>query len=132
MPSFKNLEISKELSQDNRITVKNSFFGLICTPIYQPTHSKISAFKKEYAQEEGGKLERIMNGNSTDKAQKIANIADLQEAPLGNYLLELCHSADKQFVALRLFKFSQMVYQPVTELCIFEGDDAQAIINRLS
>lgn len=131
MPSFKNLEISKELSNDSRVSVKSSFFGIFCTPVYQPTHSKISSLKKEYAQEDGGKLERILNANSTDKAQKIANIASLKEAPLGNYLLELCHSDDKQFVALRLFKFSQMVYQPVTELYTFEGDEAQLIISNL-
>lgn len=41
MPSFKSMEISKELSNDNRLSIKNSLFGILSKVTYQPTHSKI-------------------------------------------------------------------------------------------
>ena len=50
MPSFKSMEISKELSNDNRLSIKNSLFGILSKVTYQPTHSKIVSKKIEYTQ----------------------------------------------------------------------------------
>lgn len=40
MPSFKSMEISKELSNDTRLSIKNSLFGILSKVTYQPTHRK--------------------------------------------------------------------------------------------
>lgn len=129
MPKFKNLEISKDLSNDNRISVKNTLFGFFSTAIYVPTGSKIIAKRIEYSQEDGGKLERALNGDAESHLHLFSNIGKLKEAHLGNFLLEICYSADHEFVAMRLFRFSQMIYQPATEVCIFEGGDATKVID---
>ncbi len=129
MPKFKNLEIAKDLSNDSRVSIKNSLFGLCCTATYTPTDSKLISKKIEYSQEDGGKLERALSAKADSRQQTFSNMGKLPEAHLGNYLLEMCYSADHEFVALRLFKFSQMLYQPVTDTCIFEDGDAETIID---
>lgn len=131
MPSFKSMEISKELSNDNRLSIKYSLFGILSKVTYQPTHSKIVSKKIEYTQEDGGKLERAINANADNRIRQFSNMGKLREAHLGNYLLEICHSEDREFAAMRLFKFAQLVYQPVTDVCIIEGSDAKIVISSL-
>lgn len=131
MSKFSNLAISKELAKDNRISIKKSLFGLCCNVAYQPTQSKITSRKIEFTQEDGSKLERTMKAGSNDSAQLFSKLGKLHETTLGNYLLEECHSVDGEFIAMQLSQFSQMSYQPVTDICIYEGDDAKTVINCL-
>ena len=90
MPSFKSMEISKELSNDNRLSIKNSLFGILNKVTYQPTHSKIVSKKIEYTQEDGGKLERAINANADNRIRQFSNMGKLREAHLGNYQLVSC------------------------------------------
>lgn len=48
----------------------------------------------------------------------------------GNYMAEVCTSQDGAFIALRLYQFINMNYEPVIGTCRFEGEKAQ-IIKRL-
>ena len=43
---------------------------------------------------------------------------------MGHYRLELCLSADQQFCALQLFRFTDFQNQPVTEPRFYEGSEA--------
>ena len=85
MPSFKSMEISKELSNDNRLSIKNSLFGILSKVTYQPTHSKIVSKKIEYTQEDGGKLERAINANADNRCASSptwANFVKLTSATI--------------------------------------------------
>lgn len=131
MANFKNLAMSKELAKDSRISIKKSLLGLSTKAIYAPTESKLLAAKKEYTAEDGARIERAMKASADKRAQQLAAIGQLQPATLGNYLLEACRSADGSFAAMQLFQYSQMSYQPVTDVCCFEGDEAKTVANSL-
>lgn len=123
--------MSKELAYDTRISIKKSLLGLSTKAIYAPTESKLIATKKEYTAEDGARIERAMKASADKRAQQIAAVGKPQPATLGNYLLEECHSADGSFAAMQLFQYSQMSYQPVTNVCCFEGDDAKTVADSL-
>ncbi len=51
----------------------------------------------------------------------------IEKTQLGNVLLEACVSDDKQFAALQLFRYGNLKYNPVTDVQIYEGDNAALI-----
>lgn len=57
-------------------------------------------------------------------ARRLGKCSTYEQAVNGNLLLEACVSADKQFAALRLCQWSQIDYQPVSEVHLLQGDDA--------
>jgi hypothetical protein len=50
-----------------------------------------------------------------------------EEISNGNYLVEVCQSRDRQFAALLLLQYNRLCYEPVTEVIIFEGMEADII-----
>ncbi len=126
MASITNLAMSKSLANDKRISITKSFFGLLTKAFYTGTNSALRADKIEYTQETGSKMERALNAAPEKRASMLASLGKQPSTTLGNYLLEVCNSADGNFAAMQLFQFSHMNYQPVTDICFFEGSDAQA------
>ena len=45
----------------------------------------------------------------------------------GNYMMEVCVSRDGGFVALQLFQYEQLGYEPASDMLIYEGEDAHAL-----
>ena len=130
MSSIKSMEIAEALSNHQHITIKSSFFGLSRKVVYEPTQSPVKADIQEYTPTQGEQLERLL-ALPTDKLKK-----ELQEkgapatAPIGQYRLETCLSADGQFAAVQLFRFSDFSYKPTSDFIAFEGEDA-AILSSL-
>ena len=89
----------------------------------------ITACKKEYTPSEGYKIEQAINADAANRVAKIAALGKIAQTTMGNYMLEMCWSADNQFAALQLNQFKQLSYEPVTPVCIFEGKDADTVIN---
>lgn len=131
MAKFNNLTMSKDLAKDNRISTTKSFFGLCSKTRYGATGSLITGSRREYTAEAGSKIERALKASADKQAAQLAAICKLPTTTLGNYLLEECHSADNEFAALQLYQYSQMRYQPVSDVCIFEGDDAKTVVGHL-
>ena len=132
MTSFSNLLIFKQLSKDSRLTSRSTFFGLIKKYSYIPTNSQLVASIMEYTPTDGIKIERCLNGkNKLEQIQGLTSLGKLEATSLGNYMLEEVHSKDLQFIAIRLYQFKQLNYEPVTETCIFEGRDAEQVISAL-
>lgn len=127
MAKLQNMAMWKDLAGDSRISTTKSLFGLCSKTVYSPTGSRITGSKREYSFETGEKIERAMKASADKKAGLLAAIGKMEPTTLGNYLLEECHSDDNGFAALMLHQYSQMSYQPVTEICIFEGDDAKTV-----
>lgn len=124
MATFNSLEIASTLSSDARIQIKKSFLGTKVT--YQPTGCSIKSSKKEYSVEDGEKIQAILS-QPEDALLGNTDQKPFTEAGLGNYKLELCLAADRQFAALRLYRFSELCYTPVTDLKIYEGKAAERV-----
>ena len=131
MSKFNSLAMSKRIAKDDRVSINKSLFGLLSCAVYKPTSSKLTARKIEYRKETGEKIEDALKLPKEKQAEQLAAIGKLPRTTLGNYLLEECHSADNSFAALRLYKFTEMSYQPVTEVCYFENDAAKTVIGSL-
>ena len=126
MTTFNKLQMAHTICSDLRVSKRKSFFGLSATLTYNATHSIIDARQIELTQPEGDHLSRLMNAGS-DTMLKAASSTKLKPIVNGNYRLDACISRDHQFVALQLLKYMQLNYEPVTDIMIFEHDEAQRI-----
>ena len=116
MPSVKNLEMAAAISAYNNIEIKKSLFST--KAIYTPTQSAVKVNVLEYVPAEGERIERLLN-------MPVSKMGDeLDQKGMGHYRLELCLSADQQFCALQLFRFTDFQNQPVTEPRFYEGSEA--------
>ena len=129
MANIQNLQMWNSICNNSCISVKSSLFGLKTTAIYQPTQSAIKVETLEYNPETGDKLKRIIE-SPKDELDKAIGLFRPQPTVNGNYLLEKLSSQDGQFTALQLLQFHQLSYEPVTEVLLFEGKDAE-VINKL-
>lgn len=128
MANINSLAMSADLAKDSRINIKKSLFGTKWT--YTPTDSKLKAFKHEYNPENGKAMEKAINAAEDKRADLLASL-QVSEAAMGNYQLEGVRTDDSQFVALRLYQYQNLRYQPVSPLCVFEGDEAAKVANGL-
>lgn len=125
MAKFSNLQMAAHLAADPRISTQKSLFGLVNTTTYVPTGSKITAVKHEFKLEQGSDIEHALNTTKGNPAALLAELGYMEPAAIGNYLLEACYSADRNFVAMQMFQYAQLRYQPVTDVHVFEGEEAK-------
>lgn len=127
MANIKNLEMAEAVSSKSYIRIQNKFFGLSQQVIYVPTGSRIKAVMQEYSAEEGGRMEKLL-ALPPDKLQaELASKGKPATTAVGNFQLQACVSADRQFCAIQLFRFSDLMYHPLGEPRFFEGKEATAI-----
>lgn len=126
MANFNGMTISERIVKDSRIYIKTALFGLFKKYYYASTNSKIKGIKMEFSPSDGIKIEHALS-NKEKAVSLIYEIGKLNTTPLGNYLLEIGLSEDKQFIAIMLFQFKMLNYEPVSDVCIFEGDEAKKI-----
>ncbi len=126
MTTFKKLQMANTICADSRVDIRKSFFGLCTTLTYKPTQSIIDARQIELKPSDGNLLSQLMN-DGIDALLKATSNLKLSPIVNGNYRLDVCISRDHQFVALQLMKYMQLNYEPVTDIMIFEHDDAQRV-----
>ena len=126
MANIKHLQMWNSICTDTRIGVTKSLFGLRTVAVYTPTNSVIDARTVELSPTDGEHVRRILSSPREDLARVIG---DFRPKPVanGNYLAEVCVSRDGIFVAILLQQFTHLSYEPVTDVLIFEGDEARAI-----
>ena len=122
MPSIKSLEMAGAVSSHENITIKKSLFSI--KAIYAPTQSGVKAMILEYSPTEGERLERLLNMPTGKMVDEIMHKGKPATCEVGNFRLEACLSADRQFCALQLFRFLELTYRPVTEPLFYEGKEA--------
>jgi len=122
MPSIKSLEMAGAVSSHENIIIKKSLFST--SAVYAPTHSKIKVMILDYQPAEGERLERLLNMPIDKMLEEIRHKGKPAAGAVGNFRLEVCLSADRQFCALQLFRFMELTYRPVTEPLFYEGEDA--------
>lgn len=111
---------------DAHVSVSKSLFGLRTTATYKPTNSVIEARTIELSREDGERLKNILTGSHKNLAEAIDNFHP-EQVSYGNFMAEVCASRDSAFVAVLLLQFLQLSYEAVTDVLIFEGEDAQAV-----
>lgn len=126
MANIKSLQIWNSICKDARISITKSMFGLRTTAVYNPTGSIIDARILEFSPADGSQLKSILVSSRIDLTKAIGNFRP-KSIGNGNYLAEVCTSRDGAFLAVLLKQFIQLHYEPVTEVLIFEGNDALAV-----
>lgn len=126
MANIKNLQMWNDICADNRISISKSLFGLKTIVTYNKTQSKVSARTIQLSPSDGEHLKRFLEKPKNDIESAIGNFHP-KEVANGNYMLELAQSEDGNFLALLLHQFTQLSYEPVTQMLTFEGNEAQTI-----
>ena len=126
MANIKNLRMWESICNDARISIKKSLFGLRSTAIYAPTNSVIDASSLEYSPVDGAKIKQLL---SMPREKMAAAIGDFHPKTVdyGNYMAEVAVSRDKTFMVMQLFQFQQLNYEAVTDVLIFEGQEAETV-----
>lgn len=126
MVNIKSLQIWDEICTDDRLTVSKSLFGLKTTATYKPTESKLDANIIGYSPSDGAKLKRIVE---TLHESPVKDLGDFRPKPVpnGNYQVEVCASQDGEYLAIMLYQFIHLGYEPVTGMHIFEGEKARLL-----
>lgn len=126
MANIKNLQMWKVICTNNHVSINKSLFGLRTTAVFKPTGSIIDARVMEFSPADGEQLMRILCSPSEDIPQTIGNF---RPKPIsnGNFLAEVCTSRDGNFLAVRLYQYSQLNYNASTGVLIFEGEDARVM-----
>ena len=126
MANIKQLQMWNSICTDARIGVSKSLFGLRTTAVYKPTNSVIDVRTIELSPNDGERVKHILGTPREDMAQAIG---DFRPKPVanGNYMVEVVSSRDGAFLAVMLLQFVRMSYEPVTEVLVFEGDDARNV-----
>ena len=126
MANIKNLQMWNTICADARISISKSLFGLRTTAIYTPSNSIIDANTIEYSPADGEHLKRILD---TPREKMASAMGDFRPKPIvnGNYMAEVSMSRDGAFLAIQLHQFTRMSYEPVTNVLLFEGDEARTL-----
>ena len=124
MANINSLQMGKSICSDGRISIRKSWLGLRTIATYRITNSVVDARKIDYSPEDGKALKRILCLSRELQSEFWKNF---HPKPIvdGNYLLEVCLSRDKAFLALQLLQYMQLGYEPVTDVLIYEGEEAR-------
>ena len=111
---------------NSRIGIVKTFFGLCTKVVYLPTDSRVEVKRLEYDAETGTRWKRILARPEENVRLAVAGFKP-QATTNGNYMLEACVSRDGNFVALLLLQYEQLGYEPVSDVVVFEGEEAKAL-----
>ena len=126
MANIKSLQIWNEICTDARLSISKSLFGLKTTVTYKPTGSKLIANIAGYSPSDGAQLKRIVETLHEGTAKDVNGFRP-KPVPNGNYQVEACASEDGEYLAVMLYKFIQLGYEPVTGMHSFEGEKARIL-----
>lgn len=119
--------MAEAIFANEKISVKKSFMGLSTSVVYTPTSSAVKAIGEEYNQEDGNKIEAVINAKDENLEVAVKAAAGVKPAAMSNIRLEGCLSADHEFVALQLLAYRDLRYSPITDVRIYEGKAAEMV-----
>ena len=127
MSRFFSVEMASAVSKHPHVSIKKSLFGLFAKAYYNVTKSQIGSYENSYSRETGERIKPLFSIGDKEVIGCTKDIGLLHQQPNGNYRLDICISRDRQFIALQLFHFENLMYRPVTDVRYFEGEQAEAI-----
>ena len=122
MSKFRTIGISSLVALHPKVEI-HKFLGMFERVNYQPTHSAISSYRNYYNVREAELLQQI--ADTEQPAQGQASVTEIHTADNGDYRLDLCMSADCEFVAFQVFVRKRGEYEPFSKLCFLEGESAR-------
>ncbi|MCR4957203.1 MAG: hypothetical protein K6B13_01145 [Prevotella sp.] len=126
MANIKNLQMWNTICTDARISISKSMLGLRTTANYIPSNSVLDVKTIEYSAADGERLKRLLTSPRENLEKAIGDFHPTQTAN-GNFMAELCVSRDGAFLAVQLFQFVLMKYEPATDVLIYEGAEARIV-----
>ena len=126
MANIKYLQMWNGLCTDSRISISKSLLGLRTNVVYNLTNSIVDARTIEFSSTDGERLKNILCSPNDNLAQAINGFLPKPVAN-GNYLAEVCKSRDGEFIAVMLLQFIHLSYESMTDVLIFEGNDARTV-----
>lgn len=118
-----------DICADSRVYISKSWFGLKTVAKCASTGSVIEPKKVQLDQQDGERLQRILRTSSESLILAVEDF-HLKESYNGRYMLECCVSKDETYVAMLLFQFKNFDYEPVSDVVVYEGENAK-IISRI-
>lgn len=125
MASITKLEMAEALSADQRISIKKSLFST--KGVHVPSGQKLDVIVNEYAADGAASIETILKASDEKLEAEISRVGVPAKAAIGNLRLEIVTTPDHQFAAVQAFRYSNLRYQPSSNLRIVEGKAAEAI-----
>ena len=125
MAKFNKMEMASTISALACIKVSNTFFGLCQKLTYIPTQSPVVPIQQEYVPTAGEQLQRMLKLPVDKWAAELKAKGKPQPTAIGKFRLEACVSDDRKFCALQLLSFGDTYYDPVTDVMVFEGEEAE-------
>lgn len=125
MAKVNSMMCAEAICADARIGVQKKFMGLSTSTVYKATSSPLKGYRKEYSPTDGERILAVLRRPIS--ALKPQELEGLAETPMGHYLLEMCLSVDKNFIALQLYRFVNLHFEPASELMIYEGGEAHTM-----
>jgi hypothetical protein len=116
------MEMAEAIANNQHISIKKAFFGLQTKVVYEPTQSVVSTEQYDYTQGNGDRMRRILakaDANSNIDTL-LSQIEGIEKAAMGPFRLEVCASADRHFLAVQPFGFSDFQYKPLADLLVIE------------
>ena len=122
------MKMGEAVASHPNISVKTSWFGLKKDFVYTPTGNKLKGYEMSIKSDGC----RIANNLITAKTEHdldtmIEKKERLIDNPNGNERMDIVLSADRQFVALQLFRYENYLFVEVGEPKFFEGEDAMKV-----
>lgn len=117
--------------QQKYIGIQKSFFGLCKTVVFRPTQSKVKGEMFYYNVSNSNLLTDIIKSKG-QALERIVHSAKLSQDFNGGLRLDCCFSDDYNFVAIQLFRYSDFMFLPVTQISYYFGEDAQLVMSSIT
>lgn len=127
MASIKNLQMASSVISNPDVTISKGFLGMGTKATYTPTNSPINVKKLDFTSEMGHRLKEVIEAPKGEFENRLAKGDAIKATQIGNVHAELCLSQDRQFAAIQLFVFSELLFRPITEVKFFTGKDAELL-----
>ena len=127
MESINNMEIASSVVAHPNIFVKHGFLGFSTKLYYRPTLALVDCIRKYYPVATGDAIQQFLIKFQCNPQCAENTKLSMNYDPNGSYRLEMCVARDHQFIALQLSRYSDLDYNPVTDVSIFEEKEAELL-----
>jgi len=128
MANALRMEMANDLISSGEVNIVSKFFGLSKDMVYTSTNSKVEGEVLEFKVEAEQEIKKLFNKSIEELSSMEEHGIRRKVATLGNIKLDICKSEDNEFVAIRLYKYEQYEYKPISDLKIFKGNDAKTML----
>lgn len=129
MANIKKMEMTQAIFANENISVEKAFFGLKTKLTYKPTGSIIEAKEYDFAPDMGEKMLKLLKTPAEKLESAVANAGDIASTPIGHFHLEIIASADGQFTAMQMFRFTDFKFQKESEIIYLDAKNANLIMS---